>query len=75
MLLTLLAGPFVSGGQPFANGSDGFFAQLALYAGFAVGGVLVGYWIAVALGRDYRSRALRAYTETRQARPRRIVRR
>ncbi|HET6479810.1 MAG TPA: hypothetical protein VFG35_07190 [Actinoplanes sp.] len=75
MLLTLLAGPFVSGEQPFANGSDAFFAQIALYLGFALGGVLVGYWVSVAMGRDYRSRSLTAYTQSRQARPRKIVRR
>ncbi|WP_127497948.1 hypothetical protein [Actinoplanes solisilvae] len=75
MLLTLVAGPFISGDQPFSGGSEGFFSQIALYAGFAGAGVLVGYWIAVTLGRDYRSRALRAYTETRQAKPRKIVRR
>lgn len=75
MLLTLLVGPFISGDQPFSGGSEGFFSQFALYLGFAAAGVLVGYWIAVALDRDYRSRSLRAYAEARRARPRRIVRR
>ncbi|MGK5679152.1 hypothetical protein [Actinoplanes sp. URMC 104] len=75
MLLTVLAGPFVSGEQPFKNGSDAFFAQVALYLAFAAGGTLVGYWISVAMGRDYRSRSLKAYAETRRARPRKVVRR
>ncbi|MCM4077037.1 hypothetical protein [Paractinoplanes hotanensis] len=75
MLLTLLVGPFVSGDQPFGNGSDAFFAQFALYLAFAGGGTLVGYWISVALARDYRSRSLKAFSEQRQAKPRRVVRR
>ncbi|WP_250027628.1 hypothetical protein [Paractinoplanes maris] len=75
MLLTLLVGPFVSGDQPFAGGSDNFFAQFALYLAFAGGGTLVGYWVSVAMAHDYRSRSLQAYTQQRQAKPRRIVRR
>lgn len=75
MVLTLLVGPFISGDQPFSGGSDHFFAQIALYAAFAGGGTLVGYWISVALGLDYRSRSLKAFSETRQAKPRRVVRR
>ncbi|MEV4350368.1 hypothetical protein AB0J83_38420 [Actinoplanes sp. NPDC049596] len=75
MLLTILVGPFISGGQPFGGGAGNFFAQVWLYAGFAIAGTLVGYWIAVMLAKDYRSRSLKAYTETRQAKPRRVVRR
>ncbi|GID25366.1 hypothetical protein [Paractinoplanes brasiliensis] len=75
MVLTLLVGPFISGSGPFSGGSDRFFAQIALYAAFAGGGTLVGYWISVALGLDYRSRSLKAFTETRMAKPRRPVRR
>jgi len=75
MLLTLLVGPFVSGDQPFGNGSDAFFAQFALYLAFAGGGTLVGYWISVAMARDYRSRSLKAFSEQRRAKPRRVVRR
>jgi hypothetical protein len=75
MLLTVLVGPFVSGDQPFSGGAGNFFSQIWLYGGFAIAGTLVGYWVAMALGQDYRSRALKAYSETRQARPRRVVRR
>jgi hypothetical protein len=75
MLLTVLVGPFVSGGQPFTDGAGNFFSQVWLYGGFAILGTLLGYWIAVALGRDYRSRSLKAYAQTRQARPRKVVRR
>src|SRR5689334_14326752 len=33
MLLTILVGPFISGGQPFGGGAGNFFAQVWLYAG------------------------------------------
>ncbi|MEV6298257.1 hypothetical protein AB0M02_02500 [Actinoplanes sp. NPDC051861] len=75
MLLTVLIGPFVSGNGPFANGAGDFFAQIWLYSGCAIAGTLLGYWLAVMLGRDYRSKALKAYTQNRAARPRKIVRR
>ena len=75
MLLTVLVGPFVSGGEPFGSGAGDFFSQVWLYAGFAIVGTLLGYWTAVLAGRDYRSRSLRAYERQRQARPRKIVRR
>ena len=75
MLLTVLVGPFVSGDGPFAGGAGNFFAQIWLYGGFAIVGTLLGYWLAVVLGRDYRSRSLKAYTERTKARPRRVVRR
>jgi len=56
-------------------GSSGnFFAQIWLYCGFAIVGTLLGYWIAVVLGRDYRSRSLKAFSELKAARPRRPVR-
>jgi hypothetical protein len=75
MLLTVLVGPFISGGQPFAGGAGDFFSQVWLYAGFAIVGTLLGYWLAVMLGRDYRSRSLKAFSETRAAKPRKVVRR
>ncbi len=75
MLLTVLVGPFVSGDTPFSGGAGNFFAQIWLYGGFAIVGSLLGYWVATALGRDYRSRTLSAYTRVRAGRPRRVVRR
>jgi hypothetical protein len=75
MLLTVLIGPFVSGDTPFSGGAGNFFAQIWLYGGFAIVGSLLGYWVATALGRDYRSRTLSAYTRARAGRPRRVVRR
>jgi len=75
LLLTVLVGPFVSGGQPFKTGAGDFFFQVWLYAGFAIAGTLLGYWVAMMLGQDYRSRSLKAFTELRKAKPRRVVRR
>lgn len=75
MLLSVLVGPFVSGDLPFSGGPGNFFAQIWLYGAFAVVGSLLGYWIATALGRDYRSRTLSAYAQARSGRPRRVVRR
>jgi hypothetical protein len=75
MLLTILVGPFVSGDQPFGGGAGNFFSQIWLYGGFAIVGILLGYWIAMALGRDYRSRSLKAFVQTRSTKPRRVVRR
>jgi Na+/melibiose symporter-like transporter len=75
MLLTVLVGPFISGGYPFDGGAGAFFSQVWLYCGFAIVGTLLGYWVATMLGRDYRSRSLKAYTEARSAKPRRVVRR
>jgi hypothetical protein len=75
MLLTVLVGPFVSGDLPFSGGAGNFFSQIWLYAGFSIVGSLLGYWVATALGRDYRSRTLSAYARARAGRPRRVVRR
>jgi hypothetical protein len=75
MLLTVLVGPFISGDGPFSGGAGNFFAQIWLYGGFAIVGTLLGYWVATALGRDYRSRSLSAYAQARATKPRRVVRR
>lgn len=75
MVLTIFVGPFISGSHPFANGAGEFFAQIWLYAGFALGGVLIGYLLLTALGLDHRSQQLRRYAETKLAKPRRVVRR
>lgn len=75
LLLTVLVGPFISGNEPFADGAGDFFAQVWLYGGFAIVGTLLGYWLAVVLGRDYRSRSLKAFAEKARAKPRRVVRR
>jgi hypothetical protein len=75
MLLTILVGPFISGGGPFAGGAGNFFSQVWLYGGFAIVGTLLGFWLATAFGRDYRSRSLSAYSKVAAAKPRKAVRR
>ena len=75
MLLTVLVGPFVSGDTPFSAGAGNFFSQIWLYGGFAIVGTLLGYWIATAFGRDYRSKSLKAFATARAGKPRRVVRR
>lgn len=74
MLLTVIVGPFVSGDNPFTNSGDNIFSQLGLYFVFALLGTLIGFWTAIMLGRDHRTRGLRAY-QTAKSRQRRIVRR
>jgi hypothetical protein len=56
--LTVLVAPLIFGGNPFAGGAGDFFAQIWLYGAFAIGGTILGYLVAVMLGRDYRSRQL-----------------
>ena len=73
--LVPLVGPFIGGEGPFEEGAGNFFAQIWLYAGFAIVGTVLGYWVATALGRDFRSKSLKAYTQARAAKPRRVVRR
>ena len=75
LLLTVLVGPFVSGDTPFQGGAGAFFSQVWLYGGFAIAGALLGYWIATALGRDHRSKTLKAFAEAKLSKPRRVVRR
>ena len=75
LLLTVLVGPFVSGDQPFSGGAGTFFSQIWLYSGFAILGTLLGYWIATAMGVDYKSRSLQAFARAKLTKPRRVVRR
>jgi hypothetical protein len=75
MLLTILVGPLVSGDSPFSGGAGNFFSQVWLYGGFAIVGTLLGYWLATALGRDYRSKSLAAFAKAKLTKPRRVVRR
>jgi hypothetical protein len=75
MLLTILVGPFVSGNSPFEGGAGNFFSQVWLYGGFAIVGTLLGYWLATAFGRDHRSQSLKAFSQAKAAKPRKVVRR
>ena len=73
--LTVLVGPFAGGSVPFKEGAGFFFAEIWQYLAFAGGGTILGMLVAIALGRDYRSKALKRYTELKLAKPRRVVRR
>jgi hypothetical protein len=74
LVLTILVGPFVSGDTPFEAGAGAFFSQVWLYGGFSIVGALIGYWIATALGRDHRSKSLKAFADAKLAKPGKRVR-
>lgn len=60
-LLSIIAGPFVTGGKPFASGAGAFFEQVWWYAGFVVGGAFLGTAVLIAIGQDLRSKQLKSY--------------
>ena len=74
-LLTVLVGPFAGGSVPFKEGAGFFFGEIWQYLAFAGGGAVLGILVAIMLGRDYRSQALKRYTQVSAAKPRRAVRR
>ncbi len=74
-LLTVLVGPLLGGTRPFKEGAGLFFAEIWHYLAFAGGGAILGLLVLMALGRDYRAEALKRYSRTRAAKPRRVVRR
>jgi len=71
-LVSILAGPLVAGSSPFREGTAGFFSQLALYAGFAAGGGVVGLCTLIALGQDHKSRVLQQHAQPRLTQPPRV---
>ncbi|PWR06097.1 hypothetical protein DKT68_23520 [Micromonospora acroterricola] len=75
MALTVLVGPLLVGNNPFAGGAGTFFAQIWLYLLATGVGVLIGYLVLTALGRDHRSQQLKRYAEVKTTKPRRVVRR
>jgi hypothetical protein len=74
-LLSVLAGPFAVGDQPFAEGAGLFFRQIWWYAGICLAGGLFGALAVMTVGRDWKSQAWKRYVEQRSSRPRRVVRR
>jgi hypothetical protein len=74
-LLSVLVGPFVSDSHFFSGGLGYFVGLLLLFVGAGLAGTVFGFWITVALGKDWRSRGLRRYSENYRAKPHRAVRR
>jgi hypothetical protein len=73
--LTIFIGPFISGEGPFGGGAGIFFGQIWQYAGFFLGGTLIGFLVLTALGLDYKSKYLKRIAQTSLTKPRRVVRR
>jgi hypothetical protein len=73
--LSIFIGPFVSGEGPFSEGAGIFFGQIWQYAGFFLGGTLVGFLVLTALGMDHKSRQLKRIAQSGLAKPRGPARR
>lgn len=72
-LLALFVGPSVSDTTFWAVGLDDFLIQTGLYAAYAGGGALLGLFLVILAGRDYRSRSLTRFAESKLAKPRRTT--
>lgn len=67
---SVLLAPFAGGSYPFKGGAGDFFLKIWIFLGVSIVGVLLGYIAVVALGKDYRTGALRRveYARSRAAR-------
>lgn len=74
-LLYVVVGPLLSEPPRFDGGIGGGIILLTIYLLVAGVGALIGMLLLIALGRDYKSRALRRYAESKSTKPRRAVRR
>jgi hypothetical protein len=74
-LLSVLVGPFAGGSAPFREGSAFFVAEIWHYLLIGAAGGVFGLLVVTALGRDYKSEALKRYARAALAKPRRVVRR
>jgi hypothetical protein len=74
-LSTVLIAPLAGGSSPFADGAGDFFNGIWLYAAVGGGGAVLGIIAAMAVGKDYRSQALKRYAQAAAARPHRSVKR
>jgi predicted acyltransferase len=61
--------------SPFYGGAGLFFDKIWLYLACTLLGALIGWLISIAVGKDYRTKALKHYTAAATAKPRRVVRR
>jgi membrane associated rhomboid family serine protease len=74
-IATVLINPLLTGISPFHDGAGDFFERIWIYFGIGLGGAVFGWLVALALGRDHRAQALKRFTATATARPRKVVRR
>jgi hypothetical protein len=74
-LLSVLIGPLLVGTTPLRDGVDFFINQILYYLATAVAGATFGMLLVTALGRDYKSRSWKRYSDQLRAKPRRAVRR
>jgi hypothetical protein len=51
--------PFAGGSYPFKGGAGDFFLKVWIFLGASLAGMLLGYIAVVAVGKDYRTGALR----------------
>jgi hypothetical protein len=69
----------ISGSQveanPFAGGAGLFFSEIWHFLGVGIFGVILGLLASMAIGQDYRAKALKHFAETVTSKPHRSVRR
>jgi uncharacterized integral membrane protein len=66
-VVSVVVSPFAGGSYPFKAGAGDFFLKVWIFLGASLVGMLLGYIVAVAAGRDYRTRALRRLEESRRS--------
>jgi hypothetical protein len=74
-LASVLVGPLLVGSTPLAEGIGLFFRQIGWYLAVALGAGIFGGLVVMTMGRDWKSRAWKRYSEQARSRPRKVVRR
>jgi hypothetical protein len=62
-LLATLVGPFIGGGTPFEDGLETFVLVFGQFLGLGALGIAIGFATITALGRDWKSRGLKEYSQ------------
>ncbi len=73
-VLAVVIGPFLGGSRPFAEGLEFFVYEVLLFLGIGAAAILLGFVVAVALGKDWRSRGLKRYEQHYARKPHRTAR-
>ncbi|HEY7174370.1 MAG TPA: hypothetical protein VH442_05585 [Micromonosporaceae bacterium] len=63
--LCVLVSPLAGGSYPFKAGAGDFFFKVWIFLGASLAGMLLGYIALVAVGRDYRTQALKQMERSR----------